>query len=262
MTSKKKDRPNLILLKHCRLDGDTQPRAEMSTEMIEELARVQDIRLVPPINAVFDGKLYWVWNGHHRTTGLRKGGHKEIWAYVTRGTRIDAVILSLSANADQKALRRTYADKRRAVSMALTNQDLTTRFPTNVAVADVCGVSESFVRKVRGELFPKNTGQTGSSHCATVGPVPERFGRLVNAMTPEQFSRLTPAQKAVVVSEQEERILREDARLDTADWLERVEAWGRKGTELFTSCTSLSTADRKAITQRLGTVLQIARKYE
>lgn len=251
-----------ILLRRVRLDGGTQPRVEMSLELIEEIAELEspDKLRKNPVKAVYDGKWYWVWDGHHRTTGLRKGGHKEVWCEFTRGTRLDAVILSLSANADQHALRRSNADKRRAVAMALSDEDLSRLYPHNTDVAKICAVTEGFVRKVRRELSPPrhpHNGPTGSSYNTKptgIPILPEEWADVYDALTPEA--------KESFLAERREVALREQAQQDARSWLERVEAACRKLTELFAGRPEVAARDRKATEGRIEIILKTARKYE
>jgi hypothetical protein len=71
---------------------------------------------------------------------------------VTDGTKDDAQWICLSAN-HTHGLRRTNADKRRAVELALARKPNL----NNVAIAGHCGVSDRFVGNMRAELSPNRS---------------------------------------------------------------------------------------------------------
>lgn len=96
-----------------------------------------------------------------RISAARKAGLDSINAEVHQGTRRDAILYSVGANADH-GLRRTNADKRRAV-MALLNDDEWSQW-SNVQIAKQCAVSDEFVRKLRHEISPPTVGSDGSTH--------------------------------------------------------------------------------------------------
>lgn len=88
-------------------------------------------------------------DGFHRLAAMQKAGRDAIRATVTDGTRTDALIASLGAN-HSHGLRRTNADKRRAVTMALADELLRTM--SDRQLAEVCGTSDMFVGKLRSEV--------------------------------------------------------------------------------------------------------------
>ncbi len=73
----------------------------------------------------------------------------------TPGGRIDALKAALSANAAHD-IRRGNADKRRAVEIALRE------FPklSSRMIAELCGVSDPFVGKLRGDVLTVSNAQT------------------------------------------------------------------------------------------------------
>lgn len=135
----------VIEISKIRLDGDTQPRCEIDTRTVDEYA--EDILRgddLPAIKVVHDGVHYWPWDGFHRLHAHRKAGKTTIKARVSDGTVQDARWWSLSVNRTH-GLRRSIADKRRAVELALASQgDLSDR-----AIAEHCGVSHTFVARIR-----------------------------------------------------------------------------------------------------------------
>jgi hypothetical protein len=95
-------------------------------------------------------------DGFHRTHAARSAGVEEIAAEIHSGTKRDAILYSVGANADH-GKRRTPADKRKAVMTLLTNPDVANDPQTGEPwsdnqIAKLCHVSHPFVGKVRREL--------------------------------------------------------------------------------------------------------------
>jgi N6-adenosine-specific RNA methylase IME4 len=100
----------------------------------------------PPLVAFFDGADYWLADGFHRIQSERQLDYKESFVDVRQGTRRDAVLYSVGANSDH-GLRRTNADKRRAV-MCLLNDKEWTKWNSN-RIARQCNVSHTMVDNLR-----------------------------------------------------------------------------------------------------------------
>jgi phage N-6-adenine-methyltransferase len=108
-----------ISIKTIRLDGGTQPRAQINLIMVGEYA--DDMRAgvkFPDVVLFFDGSDYWLADGFHRVRAATEAGLNEINADVRQGTIQDAQWYSYSVN-QAHGLRRTNEDKRRAVESAL-----------------------------------------------------------------------------------------------------------------------------------------------
>lgn len=138
----------LVELDSIRIDGDTQPREAICEETVAEyaetLAAGGDL---PPLDVVRDGVNLWLWDGFHRWHAHRRIGNDRVPVVARSGTLDDARWWCLSANAVH-GLRRTNADKRRAVELALAMRpDLSDR-----AIAEHCGVSHTFVQNMRDQL--------------------------------------------------------------------------------------------------------------
>jgi hypothetical protein len=84
-----------------------------------------------------------------RHGGAKKAGLVTITADVRQGTRRDAVLFSVGANASH-GLRRTNEDKRRAVTVLLTDSEWAVW--SNMEIARRCAVGEALVRTLRGEI--------------------------------------------------------------------------------------------------------------
>lgn len=137
----------LIEISSLRTDGGTQPRAAIFQNVIDDYAdAMQAGATFPPVVVYYDGTEYWLADGFHRHAAHRKIGHAEIAADIRQGTRRDAVLHSVGANASH-GLRRTNEDKRRAVTTLL--QDAEWAGWSNMEIARRCGVSHTFVQNTR-----------------------------------------------------------------------------------------------------------------
>jgi hypothetical protein len=107
-----------------RLDGGTQPRAGINQAVVEDYASDMEANGAefPPVQVVYDGADYWLWDGFHRLHARKRNGLYTVSAIVRQGTRRDAVLLSVGANAAH-GLRRTAEDKRRAVETLLRDPE-------------------------------------------------------------------------------------------------------------------------------------------
>lgn len=140
----------LVPLKLIRLDGGTQPRAGLDQETLAEYVRAYNAGAVfPPIELVYDGQDYWPFDGFHRIEASRLCGAPHVNANVRQGTRRDAVLLSVGANATH-GLRRSNADKRRAVETLLRDPEWAEW--SNREIARRCAVDDKTVGTIRKEL--------------------------------------------------------------------------------------------------------------
>lgn len=144
-----------VAIAKLRRDGGTQPRAQLYGEVVAEYAEdmKQDAEF-PPVTVFFDGEEYWLADGFHRVSAKELIGETGILSDVRPGTQRDAVLYAAGANATH-GLRRTNADKRRAVERLL--HDFEWSLWSDNAVAKKCGVSHSFVGKMRNELGLKDS---------------------------------------------------------------------------------------------------------
>lgn len=134
------------------IDGGTQSRVALNEATVAEYAEV--IRLggeLPPVVVFNDGASdgLWLADGFHRFHAHRAAGAMEIACDVRVGTKRDAILHSVGANATH-GLRRTNDDKRRAVSTLLADPEWSAW--SNEAVARTCHVSPHTVASVRGNI--------------------------------------------------------------------------------------------------------------
>lgn len=135
-------------LSKIRSDGDTQPRTEVLDEVVDAYRR--DMRkgaVFPPVEVVFDGQDYWLFDGFHRVKAAWLAHKQTLQAIIHKGTKEDAAWRSLAANAVH-GLRRSNADKVWAIERALKMRpDRSNRF-----LAEHVGVDNKTVGMVRGKL--------------------------------------------------------------------------------------------------------------
>ncbi|ETX05035.1 MAG: hypothetical protein ETSY2_25345 [Candidatus Entotheonella gemina] len=140
-----------VLLDDIRTDGGTQPREYLNELVLSEYAEsMTGGTAFPPVVIFFDGSHYWLADGFHRLFAAKKCGARDIAADVRQGTRREARLYAVGANATH-GLRRTNADKRRAALTLL--QDEEWQRWSNREIARQCGVTHTFVAKLRRELL-------------------------------------------------------------------------------------------------------------
>jgi hypothetical protein len=149
-----------------RLEDGTQPRAQLSSEVINDYA--EQMRMgakFPPIVVFYDGKDYWLADGFHRVVAAKKARLGEpIEAEVMQGTQSDAQWYSYGVNKTH-GLRRTNEDKARAVKRALCHPQGARRSDREIAWH--VGVTGGMVGKYRAALeatcqIDRSTNRTGS----------------------------------------------------------------------------------------------------
>lgn len=137
----------MIEISKIRIDGGTQPRAEIDQATVAEYAEAyKSCANLPPITLFYDGAEYWLADGFHRYHGARLAGLKAVYEEITPGTRRDAILFSLSANS-KHGLKRSNADKRKAVKTLLDDAEWSAW--SSSAISKMCAVSHTFVDDVR-----------------------------------------------------------------------------------------------------------------
>lgn len=132
------------------LDLECQPRVRCDLDVIDEYAdHYRSRRSLPPLVVFHVGDLYLLADGWHRFKAALRAGLRKIDVEVHHGTRRDAILYSVGANAEH-GLRRSSEDRRRAVEILLKDPDWCQR--SNSWIADMARVSHPYVGKVRREL--------------------------------------------------------------------------------------------------------------
>jgi len=211
----------------------------MRQEVINEYTQLMmDGVEFPPVEVYGTKHACWLADGWHRVLAARQAARDTIDADLKHGGRTEAVKAALNANAIH-GLRRTNADKRRAVEVALREfGNLSSR-----AIAELCGVSHWIVQQQKNEVEESSTcltvtGQDGKTYPATK-PQQQEVNRDSNTTT-EQTNQpraeadeyvpqttINPVsnarQYATMAISQLERIMDDDP-LKT-EQLERVRNW-------------------------------------
>lgn len=140
----------MLLLSSIRIDCGTQSRAEVNQSVVDEYAEaIQNGERLPAITVFWDKTHYYLADGFHRYFAHKKLGQTEIVADVVAGSLRDAIHYAVGANAAH-GLRRTNADKRRAVMMLL--DDFETADWPDREIARLTKTSHAFVGQVRKEM--------------------------------------------------------------------------------------------------------------
>lgn len=140
----------MLELERIRIDGGTQPRTELNQQAVDDYAQAMlDGQQFPPVVVFWDGSDYWLADGFHRYFAAKKAKLGKIVEKVEPGTKRDAILYSLSVNAEH-GLRRSNADKRKAVMTML--QDDEWKQWSDGEIARQCRVSQPFVSKERRDV--------------------------------------------------------------------------------------------------------------
>ena len=144
-------------------DGGAQMRVEMKPDIVREYADDMAAGAVfPPVEVYYDGSIYWLAEGYHRVAAARKLERETIDAEVLDGGERDAILHGIGSNASH-GLRRTQADKRRAVERLLRDEEWSKW--SNRKIAEAAKVDHKTVANVRRDLlggeFPTPARQNG-----------------------------------------------------------------------------------------------------
>lgn len=131
------------------LDQKLQSRTEINEQTIEDYSdAIKAGDEFPPVLVYFDGVHYYLTDGYHRYHAHKKAGKAGIVCEIVNGTFRDAVLRATSVNS-KHGMRRTYADKRKAVMTLIEDFEWDTW--SNAEMAAHCGVSTAFVSNLRSE---------------------------------------------------------------------------------------------------------------
>jgi len=164
-----------ISLSDIRRDGGTQTRAAIDPAVaIEYGEAIRGGAKLPPVVVFYDGSDYWLADGFHRVTAYDSIGQRQVECDVRQGTKRDAVLYSVGANSSH-GLRRTNADKRRAVETLLRDEEWAQW--SDVEIGRRAGTSHTFVAKVRAEVQPATVagcrkGADGKTRALPTKPAP------------------------------------------------------------------------------------------
>lgn len=146
-----------VSLASIRIDGGTQPRMSLYEDVVQEYAEtLQEGKDFPPVVLFFDGSDYWLADGFHRFHAYSSASKESIPSEIKKGTRRDAVLYSVGANAAH-GLRRTNQDKRQAVETLLQDEEWSKW--SDREIAGQCGVHNDTVSRIRRESLSKSDSE-------------------------------------------------------------------------------------------------------
>ena len=177
-----------------RRDGGTQPRAALDDEILTEYAEAMKAGSeFPPVVVFYDGAAYWLADGFHRVNAAIRAELTGVAAQVIAGTQRDAILYSIGANATH-GLRRTNADKRRAVDRLLRDDEWGKW--SDREIARRCAVSNNFVSEFRRSLSSNDSDErTYTTKHGTVATM--NTAAIGQAVESEHIGR-APAQSLLV----------------------------------------------------------------
>ena len=133
-----------------RLDGGTQPRGGINDDYVTELVEALQAGVtLPPVDIMYDGQSYWLFDGFHRHAAHRQANYLVVPAIIHQGTQEEAQWRSYAAN-QTHGLRRSQADKERAIRAALKHPSAVGQ--ADAAIARHLGVSDKTVTKYRQDM--------------------------------------------------------------------------------------------------------------
>ncbi len=142
-----------ILATQIERDRHLQARVKLSPAKVREYAdKMADGEPLPPIDVFRDAKnpdKFWLADGWHRDAAAASLGRPDRECCVHEGGQAAALRWALGANVAH-GLPRSNADKRRAVQLALQNEEL--RRLSDRQIAEIVRVSHESVRQMRREL--------------------------------------------------------------------------------------------------------------
>jgi uncharacterized ParB-like nuclease family protein len=129
------------------MDERLQSRTEINEGTVSEYAEaILEGADFPPVLVYFDGINYYLTDGYHRLFAHKRAEKVSILCNVVQGTLRDAVFHSTGVNSAH-GMRRTYADKRKAVMTLL--DDFEWEGMSNGQISKHCHVSPTFVSDLR-----------------------------------------------------------------------------------------------------------------
>lgn len=259
----------MIDLSKIRIDGGTQPRNEINEAVVSEYAEAfRENATFPPVVVFFDGTEYWLADGFHRTHAARHVGLAGIEAEVREGTRRDAVLYSVGANAAH-GLRRTNADKRKAVLMLLEDAEWSQW--SDQQIARYCAVSPTTVGTVRRSLsnldsdeptertYTTKHGTTATMQTGNIGKrenAPQAVGNSQPIPTPTRSEEKPARAESVSESAKSEQVAACESCADLADQLAELAASLKETQEDNESMARVLEAD-----DRVAQALSEAKRY-
>jgi hypothetical protein len=125
----------------------------------------------PPVELTQVGSLLMLTNGFHRRAAALKLGETEILARIVEGTEVEAKLAAAGADSHD-GLRRTNADKRKAVMLMLSTPEIADKF-NDQKIANLAGVHRDTVHDLRKKNSVVGNRQLNSPNPGVPAPAPK-----------------------------------------------------------------------------------------
>jgi len=169
----------------------TQIRARIDDATVADYAELtkENDEALPPVDVFHDGSEFILADGFHRVLAAARNGFASIVAEIHKGTKADALRFALGANVAH-GLKRTNADKRRSVELALAEWPKM----SDRQIAEVCAVSDPFVGDVRGQLQTVSSSPAPETRIGADGKERRMPARKPKAETPAPEPATAPSE--------------------------------------------------------------------
>ncbi|MEM8555705.1 MAG: ParB/RepB/Spo0J family partition protein [Pseudomonadota bacterium] len=150
-----------LMINAITVDETLQIREQINADTVDDYAvAIKDGATLPPVLVFQDGPVSRLVDGFHRLAAAKRAGKRKIQVEMREGDRRAAYLHAIGANATH-GLRRTNADKRRAVTAMLKDAEWAAW--SDREISNHVGVSHTLVAKMRREIFgieELNEGET------------------------------------------------------------------------------------------------------
>lgn len=196
------------------VDDELQPRAKMDKPTWEEYGEALSTgATLPPVLVIAEPgppRKLWLADGYHRVFAHRAAGAVEIDAEVRRGTREDALRLSLAANATH-GKKRTLGDFKRGYAIAVRNALVAPDDSVGLMELLRCSIrtAEEQTKEARAATVARERADMiaamdrGETVRATAEKLGVSFGTVASVLQAEVARR--EAQKAVAEAEHDQK---------------------------------------------------------
>lgn len=145
-------------------DQGTQQR-QISEQTLEHYTNLMKEKVkFPPLEVVFDGRMYYLWDGFHRLFAGQAAGIKMFECNITKGTARDAVWLSFSANKSH-GMPRDEQSTRDIIKRILDDEEWATK--TQEEIAKHIGITQQRVSKLIAEISRQR--ESDITTCCDIG---------------------------------------------------------------------------------------------
>lgn len=168
-----------LALADIRIDGGTQQRKSDDAYVLRYQTLIaENPEAFPPVDILFDGKDYWLWDGFHRYHAYRKLGKNYIPASIEDGTKREAIFASFSANKDHGFPRQPGTVKAMLIEKIFPDEEWGGPEWTDEAIAQwIGGVTRQYISHCRknyeADKKKADTGQGSSEPEKTDDNEPE-----------------------------------------------------------------------------------------